>query len=69
MCYVDVCFQLVAFIREHMRHKVLLMGYLMRLEPTLVSSINDPWLVKLAYIRGGVPLSWSVFTLVCFTCL
>ena len=32
----------------------------------LVSSINDPWLVKLVYIGVVVPLSWSVFTLVCF---
>ena len=28
-----------------MWHKALLMRYSMRLEPTLVSSINDPWLV------------------------
>ena len=44
----------------------LLMGYSMRLELTLVSSINDLWLVKLVYIGVVVPLSWCVFTLVCF---
>ena len=69
MCYIYVCFQLVAFIREHMWHKAFLMGNSMRLELTLVSSIIDPWLVKLVYIGVVVPLSWSVFTLVCFTCL
>ena len=43
------------------------MGYSMRFELTLVSSINDPWLVKLVYIGVVVPLTWGVFTLVCFT--
>ena len=37
MCYIYVCFQLVAFVREHMWHKALLMGYSMKLELTLVS--------------------------------
>ena len=37
-CYIYVCFQLVAFVREHMWHKAFLMGYSMRLELTLVSS-------------------------------
>ena len=46
-----------------------LMGYSMRLELTLVSSIDDPCLVKLVYIEIVIPLSWSVFTLVCFTSL
>ena len=41
--------------------------YSMRLELTLVSSINDLWLVRLVYVGVVVPLSWSVFTLVCFT--
>ena len=66
-CYIYVCFQLVAFVREHMWHKAILMGYSMRLELTLVSSINDPCLVRLVYIGVLVPLFWSVFTLVCFT--
>ena len=39
----------------------------MRHELTLVSSINDLWLVRLIYIGDVVPLSWGVFTLVCFT--
>ena len=64
MCYIYVCFQLV-FVREHMWHKALLMGYSMRLELILVSSISDLWLVRLVYIGVVVPLSWSVFTLVC----
>ena len=65
MCYIHVCFQLVAFAREHVWHKAFLMGYSMRLELTLVSSINDHCLVRLVYIVVVVPLSWSVFTLVC----
>ena len=40
-CYICVSFQLVAFVREHIWHKALLMEYLMRLEITLVSSFND----------------------------
>ena len=36
-----VCFQLLAFVREYMWHKALLMGYSMRLELNLVSSLND----------------------------
>ena len=64
MCYIYVCFQLVAFVREHVWHKAFLMGYLMRLELTLVSSINDPSLVRLIYIGvvvlfSGVCLLWS----------
>ena len=59
-------FPAVAFVREHVWHKAFLMGYSMRLELTLVSSINDRWLVKLVYIGVVVLLSWSVFTLVCF---
>ena len=43
-----------------------LMGYSIRLELTLVSSINDLWLVKLVYIGVVVPISWCVITLVCF---
>ena len=30
--YICVCVQLVAFIREHIWHKALLMGYSIRLE-------------------------------------
>ena len=66
-CYMYVCLRLVAFVREHMWHKAFLMGYSMRLELTLDSSINDLWLVKLVYIGVVVPLSWCVFTFVDFT--
>ena len=59
--YIYICFQLVAFVREHMWHKAFLMGYSMRLDLTLVSSVNDSWSVKLVYIGVVVPLSWSVF--------
>ena len=45
------------------------MGYSMRLELTLVSRINNSCLVRLVYVGVVVPLCWSVFTLVCFTCL
>ena len=65
--YIYVCFQLVDFVRENMWHKAFLIGYSMRLELTLVSCINDLWLVKLIYVGVVVPLSWCVFTLVCFT--
>ena len=41
MCYIYICFQLVAFVREHVWHKTYLMGYSMRLELTRASSIND----------------------------
>ena len=44
----------------------LLIVYSMRLELTLVSSINGLWLVRLGYIVVSFTLSWSVFTLVCF---
>ena len=36
------------------------MGFSMRLELTLVSNINDLWLVRLVYIGVIVPLLWSV---------
>ena len=39
-----VCFQLVAFFREHVWHKALLMGY-SRLELTVVCSLNGFQLV------------------------
>ena len=50
-----VCFQLVAFVREHMWLKALLMGYSMRLELTFVSSLNDLWLVRRILYRGYSP--------------
>ena len=61
ICMFPAC----CFVREHVWHKVFLMGYSMRLELNLVSSINDPSLVKLVYAGVVVPLSWSVLTLVC----
>ena len=40
MCYICVCFYLVLFVREHIWHKALLMGYSIRLELTLVRILN-----------------------------
>ena len=57
--YIYVCFQFVAFVRDHIWHKAFLMGYSIRLQLTLVSSINDLWLVKLVHIGVVVPLSWK----------
>ena len=34
--YIRVCFHLVAFVKEHIWHKALLMSYSMRLELTRV---------------------------------
>ena len=41
-----VCFQLVAFVREHVWHKPLSMGYSKRLELTLVSR-QEPFILEL----------------------
>ena len=49
--YIHVCFQLVAFVREHIWNKALLMGYSMRLELTSFCSLNDFQLVMGLY-RG-----------------
>ena len=57
--YIRVCFQLLAFAREHIWHKVWLMGYSMRLEITCVCSLND-FLLVIGFYRG-LPL----FFLVC----
>ena len=46
---MHACFQLVAFVREHIWHKALLMGYSMRLELTRVCSVNDFQLVMDLY--------------------
>ena len=57
--YIHVCFQLVAFIREHIWHKALLMGLSMGLEFTCVCSLNGFQLVIGLY--GG----YSFFYLEC----
>ena len=49
-------------LSENVWHKAFSMGYSMRLELTLVSSINDLWLVKLVYIGVLVSLSWSLLS-------
>ena len=38
--YTSVCFELDAFVKEHVWHKDYLMGYSMRLELTQFSSLN-----------------------------
>ena len=60
--YIRVCFQLVAFIRVHIWHKALLMGYSMKLELTRVCSLNGFQLVMGLY--GGY---FSLFLRVCLT--
>ena len=47
--------------------RTCIIGYSMRHELILVSSINDSCLVRLVYIGGAIPLSWGVFTLLYFT--
>ena len=37
--------------------------------PTLVSSLNELWLIRWVYIGAILSLSLSVFTLICFICL
>ena len=66
--YIHVCFQLVAFVREHIWHKALLMGYLKRLELNRVCSLNGFQLVMGLY-RGHplffrVCLLWSALPLI-----
>ena len=55
--YIHVCFQLVAFMREYIWHKALLMEHSMRLELTSVWSLNDFQLV--------IKRSSSLFLTVC----
>ena len=49
--YIHVCFQLDAFIREHVWHKALLMGYSMRLELTHACSLNGNQLVMGFFLK------------------
>ena len=73
--YIYVCFQLVAFVREHVWHKAFLMGYSMRLELILVSSINASIIYKYIYILfyrllGWLiysPYSWSLYVIICLS--
>ena len=60
-CYRYVCLQRFAFVRGHMWHKALLIWYLMKLELTLVSSLNDLWLVRWVYIGVILPLLECVY--------
>ena len=59
--YIWECFQLVAFVGKHAWHKALLMGYSMRLELTLVCSLNVFQLVRLWVLYKG----YSPFFLEC----
>ena len=49
--YIYVCFQLDAFVREHVWYKTLLMEYLTRLELTRVCSLNGFQLVMVFYVH------------------
>ena len=64
--FICVCFQLIAFVREHVWHKALLMGYSMRLELMTVCSLNC-FHFGMGFYGGHSSFSLSVFTLVCFT--
>ena len=55
--YLRVRFQIVSFVREHIRHKALLMGYSMRLELIRVCGLNDFQLVIGLY--GDHPLLYG----------
>ena len=76
--YIYVCFQPVAFIREHMCRKVLLIGYTMRLELTLVCSLNAfqlvwagfiyrlfPFFLECVYFSLLYPSLFDMFIVVC----
>ena len=52
--YICVCFQLIAFVRQYICHKALLIGYLMRLEVTRACSLKNFPLVMDLY--RGLPL-------------
>ena len=64
--YIRVCFQLIALVREHIWHKALFMGYLLRLELTCVCSLNGFQLV-MSFYEGHSSLFHKVFTKACFT--
>ena len=59
MCYVSS----LLLSSDNMWHKSLLIGYSVRLDLTLVSSINYLCLVRFVDIGIVFPLSSSVFTL------
>ena len=50
---VLVCFQLDAFVREHVGHNTYLMGYSMRLELTCVCSLNGFYLLFVFFMKAG----------------
>ena len=62
-----ICFQLFAFVREHIWRNALLMEYLMRLELTRVFSLNGFQLVMGLYRCHFSFFSLGLFTLVYFT--
>ena len=57
--YIRVCFQLIAYVREHIWHKALLIGYPMRIELT---RLND-FLLVMVYIEVFLSFYLSVFYL------
>ena len=58
--YIHVCFQRVAFVREHICHKAVLKAYKMRLELTHICSFNGSQFVRSLYIGHS-----SLFLRVC----
>ena len=65
MCYMYVCFQLVACIREHMWHKAFLMGYSMTLELTLVSNMENTKYKKYKSLCGPSYIYIYIYVCVC----
>ena len=59
--YIYICFQFDAFVREHVRHRALLMGYSMWLELTRVCCLN-------CFYKQFFYECWSfLFLRVCFS--
>ena len=65
--FLHICFQLDAFVTEHIWHKTLLMGYSMRFELTRVCSLNGFHFVKGFYRSHFSLFLKSVFALAYFT--
>ena len=62
--YIHVCFQLVAFVRKHIRYKALLIGYSLGLELTRVCSLDDFQLAFRNICSLTKAISWKI--LVCY---
>ena len=50
-----VCVYIYIFVREHVRHKIYLMGYSMRHELTHVYSLNGFYLIMFFFFMNAGP--------------